>query len=84
MKKSITQIKCTFVILNKYNNKKTYILHIKKGKHISACLCVAYALYVKSEQNDIAVLHNVILTLKTNKTLFLSRRHRATAHKIVK
>lgn len=31
MKKSITQIKFTFVILNKYNNKKTYILHIKKA-----------------------------------------------------
>lgn len=84
MKKSITQIKFTFVILNKYNNKKNIHIAHKKGKHISAFLCVAYALYVKSEQNDIAVLHNVILTLKTNKTLFLSRRHRATAHKIVK
>ena len=31
MKKSITQIKITFVILNKFNNKKTYILHIKKA-----------------------------------------------------
>lgn len=31
MKKSITQIIFTFVILNKYNNKKTYILHIKKA-----------------------------------------------------
>ena len=84
MKKSITQIKFTFVILNKYNNKKNIHIAHKKGKHISACLCVAYALYVKSEQNDIAVLHNVILTLKTIKTLFLSRRHRAPAHKIVK
>ena len=34
MKKSITQIKFTFVILNKYNNKKTYILHIKKKASI--------------------------------------------------
>lgn len=61
-----------FKLTNLTNNKITE--HISIG-NIPRFYALFIALYVKSEQNYIAVLHNVLLALGTDKTLFLSGSH---------
>lgn len=61
-----------FKLTNLTNNKKTEHISIGNMLRFYAQL---KDLYVKSEQNYVAVLHNVFLALGTHKTLFLSRSH---------
>ena len=41
-------------------------------------------LYVEAEEDDVAVLHDVFLALRTDETLLLRRRHRAAGDEVVK
>ena len=43
----------------------------------------AFLLYVKSEKNDVSVLHHVVLTLATIKTCLARRRHSAALNEII-
>jgi len=53
-------------------------------RYFNYALCIVnYALNIKSEQNDISVLHNVFLTLGTDKTFFLCCSHCAASHKVI-
>lgn len=41
-------------------------------------------LNIKPEQDDVAVLHDIVLALRTNKPLFLGGGHRTARHQLVK
>ena len=43
-----------------------------------------FYLNIKSEQDNISVLHDILFALGADKSLFLSRVHRAASHKVVK